>query len=178
MDLSIKTRNIELTPELQGHIERKLGRFDRKLENIKETRVEIAEENTRSTKERQLASVSISGPGAAFFAEERSDTILSAIDRASESISRQIERRKGKWQDRSKTGASIRVPGEVVQPLMSSRIAETYVTEVKPMSLAEAQDQMDILGHEYLMFSNTDNKKVSLLVKRLDGRFDLIVSEF
>jgi hypothetical protein len=43
--------------------------------------------------------------------------------------------------------------------------------------MAEAQDQIDVLGYEFLMFQNTDTKKVNLLKKRPDGRFDLIISE-
>ena len=176
MELSVKSRNIELTPELKSYIERKLGRFDRKLENIMEIRVEVFEEHTRSSLDRHVVTVSISGANLVLRAEERGDTILTAVDRAAESITKQIERQKGKWQRRDKPGPSIRIPEEP-KPAPVSRIAETRSMGVKPMSLAEAQDQMDIFGHEFLMFLNTDTKKVNLLKHRPDGRFDLIVSE-
>jgi len=176
MEFSIKSRNIELTPELKSYIERKLGRFDRKLENIMEIRVEVFEEHTRSALDRHVVTVSISGAGVVLRGEERGDTILTAVDRAAESITKQIERQKGKWQDKGKAGPSIHIPQEA-QAAPSSRIAETRSMGVKPMSLAEALDQIDIFGYEYFMFLNTDNKKVSLLVRRPDGRFDLVVSE-
>jgi len=177
MELSIKSRNIELTPKLKDYIERKLGRFDRKLENIMETKVEVLEEHTRSALERQVVTVNISGANVALYAEERGDTALTAVDRAAESIAKQIERRKGKWQYRSKVGRSVRTLDAAVAPSPIGRIAETHCMEAKPMSLAEAQDQLDILDYDYLMFFNTDNKKVSLLKRRTDGRFDLVISE-
>jgi putative sigma-54 modulation protein len=176
MELSIKSRNIELTPELKSYIERKLGRFDRKLENIMEIRVEVFEEHTRSSLDRHVVTVSISGASLVMRAEERGDTILTAVDRAAESIAKQIERQKGKWQNREKTGTSIRIPEEA-KAAPSGRIAETRSMGVKPMSLAEAQDQIDVFGYELLMFLNTDTKKVNLLKRRPDGRFDLIISE-
>ena len=177
MELSIKSRNIELTPRLKSYIERKLGRFDRRLENIMETKVEVFEEQTRSAMERHVVTVNISGANVALYAEERGDTALTAVDLAEKAIAKQIERRKGKWHDRDKGRPSIRIQDAAVAPAPVGRIAETRLVEVKPMSLAEAQDQMDIMGYDYLMFFNADNKKVSLLTRRPDGRFDLVISE-
>ena len=176
MEVSIKSRNIELTPELKSYIERKLGRFDRKLENIMEIKVEAFEEHTRSALDRHVVTVSISGAAVVLHAEERADTVLTAVDKAAESITKQIERQKGKWQDKGKAGPSIRVAPEN-QTAPQGRIAEVRSMGVKPMSLAEAQAQIDVLGYDFLMFFNTDTKKVNLLKRPPDGRFDLIVSE-
>lgn len=176
MELSIKSRNIELTPKIKSYIERKLGQFDRKLESIMETKLEVFEEHARSVMERQVVTIKISGANIALHAEGRGETIQMAVDRAAESITKQIDRRKGKWQDRGKAGPSIRIPEIPPVPTSASRIAETHCMEVKPMSLAEAQDQLDILGYDYLLFFNTDNKQVNLLLRRPDGRFDLVIS--
>ena len=176
MEFSIKSRNIELSPELKSYIERKLGHFDRKLENIMEIRVEAYEEHTRSALDRHVVTVSISGASIVLHAEERGDTIFTAVDRAAEAITKQIERQKGKWEDRGKAGRATRFP-EASTKAPSDRIAETRSMGVKPMSLAEAQDQIDILGYDFLMFLNTDTKKVNLLTRRPDGRFALIISE-
>jgi ribosome-associated translation inhibitor RaiA len=52
MELILNTRNVTLTPELKNYVERKLGKFDSKLEDIRETRIEIIEESTRSSLDR------------------------------------------------------------------------------------------------------------------------------
>ncbi len=176
MEVSIKSRNIELTPEFKSYIERKLGRFDRKLENIMDIKVEVFEEHTRSALDRHVVTVSLSGPNIGLHAEGRADTILTAVDEAAESITKQIERQKGKRQDKGKAGPSIRIAEEPPEA-PPGRIASTRSMGVKPMSMAEAQAQIDVLGYEFLMFLNTDTKKVNLLKKRPDGRFDLIISE-
>lgn len=177
MELYVKSRNIELTPKLKSYIERKLGRFDRKLENIMETKLEVFEERSHSAMERQVVTVNISGANIALHAEGRGESVQMAVDQAAESIMKQIERRKGKWQDRGKTGRpSIRIPDPPPTPAPAGRIAEMHRIEVKPMSLVEAQDQIDLLGYDYLMFFNTDNKEISLLTRRPDGRFNLVIS--
>ena len=46
MELIITSKGVELTEEVRRLIERKLGRLDRHLENITDTKVEITEEQT------------------------------------------------------------------------------------------------------------------------------------
>jgi putative sigma-54 modulation protein len=184
MEFSIKSRNTELTGELKDYIARKLGHFDRKLENIMEIRVEVFEERTRSALDRHVVTVNINGANILFHAEERGETILTAVDKVAESVIKQIERQKGKWQDKGKA-ATIRIPESLSaeppktvekNPVDSTnRIVEVRTMGMKPMSLAEAQDQIDVLGYDFLLFLNTDTQKVNLLMRRPDGKFSLVV---
>ena len=48
---------------------------------------------------------------------------------------------------------------------------------VKPMSVAEAIDQMELLGHDFFLFFNTDNEGLNLLYRRKDGNYGLIEPE-
>ena len=54
MELTVNARNVNLTPQLRTYVERKLGKFDGKLDNIMETRIEILEEPTRSALDRTV----------------------------------------------------------------------------------------------------------------------------
>lgn len=177
MELSIASRNLELSPELKSYIERKLGHFDRKLGNIMETSIEVFEEKTRSAQDRNVVVVRISGAGVVFHAQERAESVLSAVDKAAESITKQVEHRKGKMQDKGKAGPSIRTDIPEGPAPAPRRIIEVKTMQVKPMSLDEAQGQIDILGYDYLLFQNTDTKTVNLLLRRPDGNLDLVRSE-
>ena len=108
MELTVNARNVTLTPELKNYVERKLGQFDSKLDNIMETRIEILEEPTRSSLDRTVIRVNISGANVTLHTEERADSVLTAVDRAFDSINKQIEKQKGKWQGKDKGGQSIR----------------------------------------------------------------------
>ena len=47
---------------------------------------------------------------------------------------------------------------------------------MKPMNVAEAQLQMEMLGHDFFFFLNSANSRHSVLYRRRDGRLGLIES--
>ena len=49
--------------------------------------------------------------------------------------------------------------------------------DVKPMSVAEATDQMELLNYDFFFFNNTDTEKLTLLYRRKDGNYGLIEPE-
>ena len=49
---------------------------------------------------------------------------------------------------------------------------------IKPMTEEEAILQMNLLGHEFFMFSNSDSKEVNVVYRRKDGNYGLIEPEF
>ena len=55
MEVSIFARNVEVTPRLREHVEYKVGKLDRYLPSIDETRVDLKVENARSNNHRQVA---------------------------------------------------------------------------------------------------------------------------
>ena len=46
--------------------------------------------------------------------------------------------------------------------------------DVKPMSMEEAVDQMELLGHDFFLFYNPDAKGINLIYRRKDGDYGLI----
>ncbi len=45
---------------------------------------------------------------------------------------------------------------------------------VKPMSVTQATEQMELLSHDFFLFINTDNDAFSLLYRRKNGDYGLI----
>jgi ribosomal subunit interface protein len=176
MELILNTRNVTLTPELKNYVERKLGKFDSKLENIMETRIEIIEEPTRSSLDRVLIRVNISGPNITLHAEERADNVLTAVDRTLDSVTKQIEKQKGKKRVHGKGGSSIRGESADVLPASGQkRIVRTTSVGIRPMSLSEALAEADLLEDDMFIFINTDSgTSAAILKRRADGRYDLI----
>ena len=64
---------------------------------------------------------------------------------------------------------------EVVQPLQ--KVVKVKRFAVKPMSVAEAIDQMKLLGHDFFLFFNADTEELNLLYRRKDGNYGLIEPE-
>ena len=179
MELTVKARNVTLTPELKTYVERKLGKFDSKLDNIMETRIEIIEEPTRSSLDRTVIRVNISGANITLHTEERAESVLTAVDRAFDSINKQIEKQKGKRQDKDKSGESIRAESLEVAPAAGrKRVVQTTSMGIRPMSLSEALAEADLIKEDLFVFINTDSGDgTAILRRRTDGKYNLILTE-
>jgi putative sigma-54 modulation protein len=177
MELQIAGTNTELTPVVQRYIERKLGKLNRHLRDIIEIKVEISEEKTKSPGQHYLVRVMVTGEGggAVFHGEERGEDTFQAVDRVITVLTRQFEHHKGKLHKKGR-GVSLRdEPNEPAGPVEpAARVVKVKRFAVKPMSVDEAIEQMEILGHSFFLFYDADAKKVKLLYRRNDGNLGLI----
>jgi putative sigma-54 modulation protein len=158
-----------------------LGKIDRYLPNILSFEVVATEEQTRSPDQRFIVQVTVNNNGTLLRGEERGPDLYTATDKVSEVMGRQIEHYKGKLPySKKRTTPSIRtntaeVVAEVeVEEEPAPRVVKTKRFDVKPMSLDEAVDQMELLGHDFFLFFNPDDNRMNLLYKRKDGNYGLI----
>ena len=178
MELQITGKNIDLSPAVRRYVERKLGKLSRHLPNITGVKVEIFEEKTKSPQQRFVVQVTVSSSGTLLRGEEKGDDLSAVIDKVAAIMNRQIERYKGKQYDKGRGSSLARgeFSGEVVvQPLRKVVKVKRFV--VKPMSVAEAVDQMELLGHDFFLFFNADTEELNLLYQRKDSNYGLIEPE-
>ncbi|KFI36809.1 hypothetical protein HX99_00680, partial [Peptococcaceae bacterium SCADC1_2_3] len=57
-------------------------------------------------------------------------------------------------------------------------IVKTKRFAMKPMTTEEAILQIDLLGHNFFVFSNAETEQVNVLYRRKDGNYGLIEPEF
>ncbi len=172
MELQLTGKNIELTTEVRSYVERKLGKLIRYLPNIMRFDVEIFEEKTRSPQQHFVVQVTIDSGGTLLRGEERAEQLFAAVDKVSTVMSRQIEHYKGKHYDRYRGGSSLRTGAREMAE--AKRVVKVKRFAIKPMSIDEATDQMELLGHDFFLFRNADNEQLNLLYKRRDGNYGLI----
>ena len=181
MELQITGTNVEITPVVRRYVERKLGRLNRHLPNIIESRVEISEEKTKSPQQRYLVRATVAGGvgGAVFHGEDRGEDLFKAVDRVKEIMIRQLEHHKGKLYEKGRGSSLSR--GEFTEEPEAARpvreIVKTKRFAVKPMSVDEAIEQMELLGHSFFLFFDADLERVKLLYRRKDGNYGLIEPE-
>jgi len=179
MELQITGKNIELSPSAHRYIERKLGKLNRHLPNIIESKVEIVEEKTKSPQQRFVVRVTVAGSGTHIHGEERGEDLFMAIDRVAANITRQLEHYKGKLYEKGRGSSFARgelsEEAETIQP--ARNIVKIKRFAIKPMSVAEAADQMEFLGHDFFLFLNADTEELNLLYRRKDGNYGLIEPE-
>ncbi len=178
MDITVKTRNLEINDSLRAYVEGKVNRLDRYLPNIDWATVELTVQNSKSLQDRHVAQLTLrSANGFVLRAEERSADMYASIDAALDKMSRQIERYKGKhWQSFERTEEA---PEEAAEPEVEPEdlIVRTKTFRTRPMSVEEAIEQMELLGHDFFAFYNGANSNFGVVYRRRGGGYGLLIPE-
>jgi putative sigma-54 modulation protein len=189
-DVSIQSRNLEVTDRLNDYIQKKAGKLERYLPGIEDTRVDLAQVKTaRSATDRQVAQITVRGKKFILRAEERAEDIFAAFDMALDKLQRQIERYKGKLQrnrnrgDGKSLGTVIAEKAEEEETELERETEGAVIARRKkftltPMDELEAIEHMQLLGHEdFFVFFNSASDSVNVIYRRRDGTYGLIEPE-
>ena len=177
MDVSIFTRNMEMTPHLSEYVDQKVEKLDRYLPSIDEARMDLTVENTRSAAHSQVAQLTVRVRGKILRAEERTQDMFASIDAVLDKMYRQIARYKGKRQDRVHM-VTEELPIEESLDRVQGEIVRVKRFDVLPMVPEEAIEQMELLGHSFYVFWNADEDTINVVYKRGDGNYGLLQPEF
>ncbi|MHB9091694.1 MAG: ribosome hibernation-promoting factor, HPF/YfiA family, partial [Chloroflexota bacterium] len=186
MQLTVKSKNLEIKDPIRAHVEKKLGRLDRYMDSIATTEVEISMEKTKAAVDRYVVEVTMLANGSILRGEEKAADVYSAIDSVVDVMQRRLTRFKEKTQHRGRGGLTIREGQEApVEPSAAEdaearearlrpHIVRTKVVSVKPMSEEEAEEQMELLGHDFFLFFNASSNRIGVLYLRHDGDYGLL----
>jgi putative sigma-54 modulation protein len=174
MELKLTTKNLELKPSSLQQIENKLSKLGRHLPDAGETRVEIAEEKTRSDRDRFVAQVTIETGSVTLRSEERADTPLNAIDKVAAILDRQIKRYKSKNKTSGKNNGIARAIKIGKLPTATPPKVKIKKFGIKPMPLKDAIEQMELLGHDFFIYLSHEDNSLRLLYRRHGGGYGVI----
>ncbi len=177
MKIILSGKNLEITEALREQVNKKVSKLDRYFNEDTEAQVTMTVENYR-----HIVEVTIPFNGIVIRAEEATDDMYASIDKVLDKLERQIHKYRTKLEKRIKSGAF-----KYEKPLFSSeasveektpKVVKTKRFAVKPMSLEEAILQMELLDHDFFVFTNAKTDDVNVLYKRKDGNYGLIEPEF
>lgn len=186
MELLIHGKNMDLTDRLKDYVEKKTSRLDRYMPNLSEARVDLSAENTRSAVESQVAQITIRDDrGTILRAEERSNDMFAAVDAVVDKLYRQIKRYRGKRQQRWRSGGikneflgePLPLEEELLEEEADHAIVRYKRFAMHPMSPEEAIDQLELLGHDFFVFFNSEEEAINVLYKRRDNNYGLLQPE-
>ncbi|MCI0709137.1 MAG: ribosome-associated translation inhibitor RaiA [Chloroflexi bacterium] len=186
MEIKVHAIDMGLSPRLEEYINRKVDRLDKYLSNIIEANLELHKEGRSEQPVAQLTIRDVRGT--IFRVEEKKQTdFFATVDVVVDRMQRQLSRYKKK---KSRRGTRVaRVEAEVeMLPLEELEIFEDEEEPegkilrrkeilLTPMYEEEAVDQMELLGHDFFVYQDGDSGKVSVLYKRRDGNYGLIVTD-
>ncbi|MDD4334758.1 MAG: ribosome-associated translation inhibitor RaiA [Desulfotomaculaceae bacterium] len=176
MGVKVRGRNIEVTDALKEYINKRLRKLEKYIDNLGEAQVTLS-----VVRGFHRVEVTTSINGMILRGEESTDDMYASIDLVVDKLEKQIEKYKGKLQRRGarfannlKTPAAVNVEVEEEGP----RLVRTKRFAIKPMPVDEAVLQMNLLGHNFFVFSNAETEQVNVVYKRKDGNYGLIEPEF
>ena len=164
MRFIITGRNIDITEGLKSAVEEKLGKLDRFFAPETEVNVTLSVE-----KERQKIEVTIPVKGNIIRSEQVSSDMYVSIDLVEEVIERQLKKYKNKIVDKQQNAAAF--DDDEVKIIRTKRFG------IKPMDPEEACVQMELLGHNFYVFFNSETEEVNVVYKRKGNTYGLIEPE-
>jgi putative sigma-54 modulation protein len=185
MKLVIHGKNIEITDAIREYVHQKIEKAASHFQNITnqvDVHLSVARNPRISTK--QAAEVTIYANGIVIRAEESSESLYASIDLVADKIARQLRKYKEKRQDHKTQPISTKeavAPETVAADLIGDRTPElpeevvrTKYFSMPPMTLEEAQEQLQLVGHDFYMFHNAETGEINVIYERNHGGYGVI----
>ena len=171
----IKGRNVEVTEGLKSAVTDKIGKLDKYFTEETEAYVTLSVE-----KERQKVEVTIPMKGNTLRAEETNSDMYASIDLVQETLERQLKKYKNKIVDRKHSGEVFTADfvEKDYEEDDSIKIEKSKRFAVKPMDPEEACLQMELLGHNFYVFRNSETDEINVVYKRKGNTYGIIEPEY
>ncbi|MBD2515665.1 ribosome-associated translation inhibitor RaiA [Nostoc sp. FACHB-973] len=185
MKLVIHGKNIEITDAIREYVHQKIEKAVSHFQSItNEVDVHLSVARNPRINPRQAAEVTIYANGSVIRAEESSENLYASIDLVADKIARQLRKYKERRQDQ-KTHAqpTEEVVAESVvvtdligdrTPELPSEVVRTKYFSMAPMTLAEALEQLQLVGHDFYMFRNAETGEINVIYERNHGGYGVI----
>lgn len=180
MQINVAGRHMSVTEPIREYALEKVGKVA-KIHDRDDMQVDVVlhVEKNPSNKNHAVAEVTASMKGIVVRAEEAAPEMYAAIDLVSEKLERQmrkyktklIDRRNGKLAVKTAAGDSELATAEVED---EGQVVRTKVVDAKPMTEDEAILQLELLGHDFFVFTDADSAQLNVLYRRRDGDYGLI----
>ncbi len=175
MRFVITGRNIDVTEGLRAAVQEKIGKLERYFSPDTEAIVTLSAE-----KDRQKIEVTIPVKGNIIRSEQVSSDMYVSIDLVEEIIERQLKKYKNKIIEKQQAREVF--SNEYIEKDYDEddtvKIIRTKKFGIKPMDPEEACIQMELLGHNFYVFSNSETDEVNVVYKRKGNTYGLIEPEF
>ena len=199
MKTQIKGRNVTVTDALQDYANEKIEHVhkllrQRKIDEVTRVELELLVEKNPSIPEPCIAEATVFTRGPVIRARESSTDMYAAIDLVTDKLQRQVKKYHDKVHGRTRHGhdkisMSEESLTEELAPVAATSLAEEFGAEtagengrivktkqfaLKPMSVNEATLQLELVGHDFFVFTNAESNRTNVVYRRNDGHYGLI----
>jgi putative sigma-54 modulation protein len=188
MDIVVRGKNVDISPRLRKLAREKLNKISRFTHDASRVEVDFSELRNRRVADNQLCEVIVHLKRNFVKAHAAAGEPAAALDLVMDKVEHQVSRIKEKRVTRSHAGRRHRgasgvaaaltadtVPeGDEDETRLADRIVKRKRLTMKPMGPEEAALQMELLGHDFFLFTNAENGQAAVIYRRRDGNLGLI----
>ena len=195
MELQIRATDTKVTEGMREFIDRRMAKLDKIADKVVDAQLELRTETPRSGPPICTAQLTLKTGKHILRAEERSDDPAKAVDAAIDKLIVQVRKFNEKRRDRRRRAgehpmvematpeAVSALDGQVTTAVAEPDLDEDEEEElpirvkrfsIKPMTVEEAVDQMELLGHDFFLFHSADEDMMNVVYKRRDGANGLL----
>ena len=173
MKITIYGKQMNVRESLKEAVEKKLSKFDKFFGEDTEAFV-----TCKVRKGVKIIEITVNYGGTTFRCEEENETFITALDRAVEGLERQIRKNKTRVEKMVKKG-TIEIGDYYDDEYVEEDEFEIRVKTFpfKPMTPEEAILQMNLIGHSFYAFTDSESGETCVVYKRKAGSYGLIVPE-
>ncbi|KRM58709.1 ribosome hibernation-promoting factor, HPF/YfiA family [Secundilactobacillus malefermentans] len=179
LTFNIRGENIEVTNAIRDYVEKRLNKlekyFEKNVDSTAHVNLKVYQNKTAKVE------VTIPLPYLTLRAEETSPDLYASVDLVTDKLERQIRKYKTKINRKSREKGFKNLDFAPQSEEDSSNedekaieVVRTKRVSLKPMDNEEAILQMDMLGHDFFVYEDSDTNGVSIVYRRNDGRYGLI----
>ena len=174
MKIEVISKNIEVTPAIKDLIAKKAKKLS--LFTSDNTVVKFMID---ATKKRHKIEATIYLDGVTIRAEQRSDDLYKTIDQTIDVLIKRIKNYKDKKNEKKLRGNSIRHLADGVEENLSESdmIIRRKSFKINTMAAEDACNEMECLGHDFFVFTDSETDQISVVYKREDGGYGMIAAE-
>lgn len=176
MNYEYTGRHIEVTPALRAHVENYFDKIKHLFDgNVTKAHVVIEVEKGG----RHRAEIIINMRDRVLTATTTVSDMYQALTQTIDKLEKQALKLKNKVKDKHQKAKKVSTIApavdESVKPTANTpRIINVRRSSIKPMTAEEAALKLGEDGNQFVMFSDAENEKLSVLYKRKDGNYGLI----
>lgn len=197
MEIAITGRNVKVSDRLRDYLEAKLSKVTQLDPRVQRIEVMVSHEpNPRQAKVSERVEITLRSKGPVIRAEACHDDRQAAVDLASDKLLERLRRAHDKRnvrRGRRRTSVAD-ATADLIEPLSIDQPAEAEqegtdqfgtigdspvevrekVHESAPMTLAEAVRRMELVGHDFFLFHDSDNDRPSVVYRRRGWSYGVI----
>ncbi len=180
---NVRGENIEVTKAIRDYAEKRVSKLEKYFSESQEATAYV---NLKVYPDKTAkAEVTIPLSFLVLRAEDTTDDLYKSIDFVVDKLERQVRKYKTKINRKSRERGFVGINEAIEQQTIVQEttpddaepeleIVRSKRISLKPMDSEEAVLQMNMLGHDFFVFTDSQSNETNIVYRRNDGRYGLI----